>query len=87
MVHRYLGYKKTILLDRKLLVDLIDQYNVGSLSWDEFSAAVKDSHGERMGNPSKRLVIPDKPKEEDYFYANPWECLQPSDENELLSKI
>lgn len=84
---RYLGYKKTILLDRKLLVDLIDQYNMGSLSWDEFSSAVKDSHGERMGNPSKRLVIPDKPKEEDYFYANPWECLQPSDENVLLSKI
>lgn len=84
---RYLGYKKTILLDRKLLVDLIDQYNMGSLTWDEFSAAVKDAHGERMGNPSRRLVIPDRPKEEDYFYANPWECLQPSHEDELLSKI
>ncbi|KAL6552595.1 Rhamnogalacturonan I rhamnosyltransferase 1 [Orobanche hederae] len=79
---RYLAYKKTILLDRSLLVDLIDSYNSGSLTWDEFSAAVKDVHSERMGNPTKRLVIPDRPKEEDYFYANPWECLQPRNEDE-----
>lgn len=71
------------MLDRKLLVDLIDQYNSGSLSWDEFSSAVKKSHAVRMGNPTKRLVIPDRPKEEDYFYANPEECLEWSDE--LLS--
>ncbi|KAL0430004.1 UNVERIFIED_CONTAM: Rhamnogalacturonan I rhamnosyltransferase 1 [Sesamum radiatum] len=50
---RYLGYKKTILLDRRVLVDLIDKYNFGSLTWDEFSAAVKDAHALRMGNPSK----------------------------------
>ncbi|XP_011078675.1 uncharacterized protein At1g04910-like [Sesamum indicum] len=81
---RYLGYKKTILLDRRMLVDLIDKYNFGSLTWDEFSAAVKDAHALRMGNPSKRLVIPDRPKEEDYFYANPWECLQPLNEDERL---
>lgn len=80
---RYLGFKKTILLDRRLLVDLIDQYNNGSLSWEEFSFAVKEAHADRMGNTTKRLVIPDRPKEEDYFYANPEECLQPSDE--LLS--
>lgn len=73
----------TVLLDRRLLVDLIDQYTRGSLSWDEFSSAVKKSHRDRMGNPTRRLVIPDRPKEEDYFYANPRECLQPSDE--LLS--
>ena len=77
---RYLGFKKTILLDRRLLVDLIDQYNSGSLTWDEFSTAVKEAHAERMGNPTRRLVIPDRPKEEDYFYANPEECLQPSAE-------
>ncbi|CAI9786753.1 unnamed protein product [Fraxinus pennsylvanica] len=51
---RYLGYKKTILLDRRLLVHLVDQYNSGSLTWDEFSTAVKDAHAERMGNPTKR---------------------------------
>ncbi|KAI9174898.1 hypothetical protein LWI28_024332 [Acer negundo] len=73
---RFLGFKKTVLLDRRLLVDLIDQYTNGSLSWDEFSAAVKESHSDRMGGPVNRLVIPDRPKEEDYFYSNPEECLQ-----------
>ncbi|OMO69941.1 GDP-fucose protein O-fucosyltransferase [Corchorus olitorius] len=75
---RFLGFKQTILLDRRLLVDLIDQYNSGSLSWNEFSDAVKETHEYRKGQPTKRLVIPDRPKEEDYFYANPEECLQPS---------
>lgn len=82
---RYLGFKKTILLDRRLLVDLIDQYKGGSLSWAEFSHAVKVAHAERMGNPTQRLVIPDRPKEEDYFYANPEECLQPSNDEPLSS--
>jgi len=72
-----LGFKKTISLNRKLLVELIDKYTSGSLGWDEFSNAVKDAHLTRMGAPQKRVVIPDKPKEEDYFYANPEECLQP----------
>lgn len=80
---RYLGFKKTILLNRKVLVDLIDQYNYGVLNWDEFSSAVKEAHADRMGNPTKRSVIPDRPKEEDYFYANPEECLGLSDD--LLS--
>ncbi|KAK8344274.1 hypothetical protein V6Z12_A07G068200 [Gossypium hirsutum] len=75
---RFLGYKQTILLDRRLLVDLIDQYNSGSLSWNEFSNAVKESHKYRKGQPTQRSVLPDRPKEEDYFYANPEECLKPS---------
>ncbi|KAL8124721.1 hypothetical protein AgCh_012396 [Apium graveolens] len=74
---RYLGYKKTISLDRKLLVDLVDHYRAGSLSWDEFAITVKEAHVDRMGSPRERLVIPERPKEEDYFYANPHECLQP----------
>ncbi|KAI3684996.1 hypothetical protein L6452_34227 [Arctium lappa] len=75
---RYLGFKKTILLDRKLVVELIDRYTSGSLSWDEFSGAVKAAHAAaRMGSPKKRVVLPERPKEEDYFYANPEECLQP----------
>ncbi|GLT70373.1 hypothetical protein SLA2020_424560 [Shorea laevis] len=73
---RFLGFKQTILLDRRFLVDLIDQYTSGSLSWNEFSCAVKEAHANRKGQPVKRMVIPDRPKEEDYFYANPEECLQ-----------
>ncbi|RLN35602.1 uncharacterized protein C2845_PM03G00730 [Panicum miliaceum] len=77
---RYLGFKKTVLLDRKLIVGLVDQYINGTLSWADFSSAVKASHTSRMGEPSRRQAIPDKPKEEDYFYANPHECLhQPDD--------
>lgn len=79
-MYRYLGFKKTVLLNRRLLVDLIDQYNNGVLNWDEFSSAVKEAHADRMGSPTKRLVILDKPKEEDYFYANPEECLEPSND-------
>ncbi|XP_078163663.1 rhamnogalacturonan I rhamnosyltransferase 1-like [Carex rostrata] len=75
---RYLGYRKTILLERKLIVDLVDQYTNGSLSWDEFSSSIKAAHASRMGSPSRRLVIPDRPKEEDYFYSNPYECLPQS---------
>jgi len=80
MTSRFLGFKKTSLLDRKLLVGLIDEYNKGSLSWDEFSSTVKETHADRMGSPKRRVVIPDKPKDEDYFYANPQECLQLLDE-------
>ncbi|KAF3785337.1 Uncharacterized protein EJ110_NYTH28177 [Nymphaea thermarum] len=78
---RFLGFKKTVLLDRKLLVDLIDQYTSGSLSWDHFSLAVKQAHQNRNGSRQTRLVIPDRPKEEDYFYANPQECLPPFDDD------
>ncbi|PON82115.1 O-fucosyltransferase [Trema orientale] len=80
---RFLGFKRTILLDRRLLIGLIDQFNNGSLSWDDFSFIVKKAHADRMGNPSKRVAIPDRPKEEDYFYSNPHECLQLIDDEPL----
>lgn len=64
------------MLNRKFVVNLIDEYNQGSVSWDEFSYAMKDAHAARMGNPTKRIVMQDKPKEEDYFYSNPHECLK-----------
>ncbi|KAL8475914.1 hypothetical protein ACS0TY_028541 [Phlomoides rotata] len=75
---RYLGFKKTISLDRRVLVGLIDQHNSGSLSWEEFSYSVRDSHENRMGSPRNRVMIPERPKEEDYFYSNPQECLAAS---------
>ncbi|XP_059452547.1 rhamnogalacturonan I rhamnosyltransferase 1-like [Corylus avellana] len=77
---RFLGFKKTVQLDKKHLVGLIDQYNNGSFSWDDFSSVVKEAHANRMGSPKKRVIISDRPKEEDYFYANPYECLQLLDE-------
>lgn len=80
---RFLGFKRTILLDRRLLIGLVDQFNNGSLSWDDFSFIVKKAHADRMGNPSKRVAIPDRPKEEDYFYSNPHECLQLIDDEPL----
>ncbi|QCD90190.1 GDP-fucose protein O-fucosyltransferase [Vigna unguiculata] len=74
---RYLGFKKTIVLDRKVLVNLIDEYKNGSISWKQFSTSVKVAHAERIGKPSTRSVVSGKPKEEDYFYTNPQECLPP----------
>ncbi|XP_019185850.1 PREDICTED: uncharacterized protein At1g04910-like isoform X2 [Ipomoea nil] len=71
---RYLGFRKTILLDRKVIVHLTDQYNAGNITWDMFSNSMKETHRNRMGKPKTRLVITEKPKEEDNFYANPQEC-------------
>ncbi|KAK3409734.1 hypothetical protein EUGRSUZ_J01828 [Eucalyptus grandis] len=70
----YLGFKRTILLDRKKLVVLLDLYQNETLSQNDFEVAVRLAH-EKMGQPNHRRVIVDKPKEEDYFYANPLECL------------
>nr|TKW13653.1 hypothetical protein SEVIR_5G115300v2 [Setaria viridis] len=72
---RYMGFRKTIVLDRKKLVELLDLFQGGALSWDEFSDAVKEAHKSRMGQPTERKIMPGQPKEEDYFYANPQECL------------
>lgn len=75
---RFTGFHKTIQLDRKKLVELIDLFEDHELSWEEFSAAVKELHMGRMSQPTRRRVIPGQPKEEDYFYANPHECLGPA---------
>jgi len=72
---RYSGFKKSILLDRKKLVELLDMHQNGTLPWNEFANAVRNVHERRMGQPTRRRVEADKPKEEDYFYANPYECL------------
>ncbi|EOY01838.1 O-fucosyltransferase family protein isoform 1 [Theobroma cacao] len=72
---RYLGFKRSILPDRKKLVELLDLHENGTLQWNEFALAVRQAHENRMGQPFRRRTIPEKPKEEDYFYANPQECL------------
>lgn len=72
---RYLGNRKTISLDRKPLVELIDRHNKGLLSWELFSDLVKKNHADRMGAPRTRSMIADRPKDEEYFYSNPQECM------------
>lgn len=73
-------------MNRKRLVELVDLLQNGTLSWDNFAATVKEVHANRSGQHVLRNVIPDKPKEEDYFYANPHECLcQDLDCNDLLT--
>ena len=74
-----MGFKKTILLDKKFLVEQIDLYKNGTISWNEFSASVRAAHADRVGNPTPRSVVPGKPKLEDYFYTNPQECLSTVD--------
>ena len=57
------------------MVELVDMHQNGTLSWIEFADAVRGVHERRIAQPTRRRVILDKPKEEDYFYANPHECL------------
>lgn len=75
---RYLGFKRSIILDRRKVVQLVDLYENKMLSWDQFVAAVQETHKMRMGQPACRRAVANKPKEEDFFYANPHECLMNS---------
>ncbi|KAJ8760642.1 hypothetical protein K2173_015309 [Erythroxylum novogranatense] len=72
---RFLGHRTTILIDRKALVKLTDEYRNGTLDWDQFSLAVKAAHSNKFGRPATRTEILGKPKDEDYFFTNPQECL------------
>ncbi|KAK2655565.1 hypothetical protein Ddye_008617 [Dipteronia dyeriana] len=67
---KYLGFKTTILPNTWDIVNLIDGMTSPQL--------VKESHKDQMGKPITRLEIPDSPKDEDYFYSNPYECLPSS---------
>ncbi|CAD5172394.1 unnamed protein product [Musa acuminata subsp. malaccensis] len=83
---RYTGFRRTIVLDRRELVELLDLLRDGKLSWDQFSIAVKEVHKNRMGQPTLRKVIPGRPKDEDYFYANPQECTGPPRSSNIESR-
>ncbi|KAJ3673819.1 hypothetical protein LUZ60_005811 [Juncus effusus] len=77
---RYKGYKKSILLDRRKLVGFLDLYENKTISWDQFAKDVRETHKSNIGQESCRKVVSNKPKEEDYFYSNPYECLVNSNE-------
>jgi len=79
IVSRFMGYKRTILLNRKAIVAHLDEFKNHTIDMDEFSVAIRQAHEGRTGTPFKRRVIPGFPKEEDYFYANPEECLCTAD--------
>ncbi|XP_021912302.1 uncharacterized protein At1g04910-like [Carica papaya] len=72
---RYLGFRKTILLDRMIAVNLIDLHRNRTLSWKDLSEKMKAAHAEKMGQPTRRIEKPNQPRYEDYFYSNPHECL------------
>ncbi|XP_018685362.2 rhamnogalacturonan I rhamnosyltransferase 1 isoform X2 [Musa acuminata AAA Group] len=77
---RYLGFRKTISLDRRKLVELLDLHNNKTLSWDDFATSVRQVLEKSIGQPTCRRVVAGKPKEEDYFYSNPQECLTNANE-------
>ena len=78
---RYLGSRKTIVLNRRMLVEAVDKLESGVFNWEEFAEEVKAAAADQVGSPPRRVVIPNFPKNEDYFYANPYECLPDSPQN------
>ncbi|KAK9154485.1 hypothetical protein Sjap_001965 [Stephania japonica] len=74
-INEVLGVQNNLSAER--FVDLLDKFQSQIISWEQFSFQVKDMHEHRKGQPGRRTVSPQLPKEEDYFYANPQECLAP----------
>ncbi|KAJ1298609.1 hypothetical protein BS78_01G467000 [Paspalum vaginatum] len=72
---RFLGFRRSVVLDRRKLVELLDLYTNKTISWSKFAASVQEAHKNRVAQPSCRRKFENRPKEEDYFYANPHECL------------
>ncbi|XP_028792773.1 O-fucosyltransferase 19-like [Neltuma alba] len=68
---RYQGFRKTIDPDKQKFVRLIDQFDNGVISWEDFKQKVGSLHVNRIGAPSLRKSKR-HPKFEESFYANPY---------------
>ncbi|KAJ3703373.1 hypothetical protein LUZ61_007078 [Rhynchospora tenuis] len=67
---RFEGFRKTINPNRKQFVHLIDKFDSGLITWEEFQRKVKMDHKDRQGGPYERKPG-FTPRQEEYFYANP----------------
>ncbi|XP_058744853.1 O-fucosyltransferase 19-like [Vicia villosa] len=84
---KFNGFKKTIIPDKQRFVKLIDQYDNGLISWEDFSSKMKSIHSKNNGAPHARK-IKRHPKLEESFYANPFPgciCIKP--QFEMLTEV
>ncbi|KAM7272056.1 hypothetical protein ACFE04_031270 [Oxalis oulophora] len=68
---RFDNYRKTISPDKHNFVQLIDQWDKGLITWDDFASVVRRLHANRNGGPHPRRSG-ESPKLEESFYANPF---------------
>lgn len=73
---------------RQRLVNLIDDYEAGVMTWKEFEGQVRGIHQTRTGAPHWRNVG-EIPKFEENFYSNPYPgciCKKEAESRRLLKR-